>query len=203
VDVDRSRPILYFPLTKIISLRVSMTKFILALVTLFSAQSFAANISLSGADYVPLLDEPARSCASQIINPNDKENFDKPGINALMGTVRMSWSGPGELLLDSMTISFTGPEIPNMRHDVVITGEELGFLWSGDNVVPSFKANSGRAVIPFCRFRAGPINVVDKYKYFEGIGIITVKGHYQENGQWKDVSGDLTFRYHMTPMRRP
>lgn len=180
-----------------------MKHVLFTLLTLITTQSLAATIDISGADYVPLLDEPARTCASQIVDPNNKNDLNKPGINALMGTVRMSWSGPGTLFLDRMIISFTGPEIPNNRHDVVISGDELGFLWSGDAVVPTFKAHSGRAVIPFCRFRAGPVQVVDKYKYFEAMGVITIEGRYQENGQWKNASGKLVFRYHMSPMRRP
>lgn len=180
-----------------------MSKFLISIVSLFTAPAMAATLSISGADYVPLLDEPARSCASQIKDYNNKEDLNLPGITALMGTVRMSWYGPSHLFLDSMTISFTGPEIVGSRQDIVLTGEELGFLWSGDDVVPTFKKNEGRAVIPFCRFRVGGIKVQDKYKYFEGMGFITIKGRYQEGGQWKEASGDLTFRYHMSPMPRP
>ena len=180
-----------------------MSKFLVSIFTLLSAPAIAATISVSGADYVPLLDEPGRTCASQIKDWNNKEDLNLPGITALMGTVRLHWSGPSKLFLKSMTISFTGADIPNARQDVVLQGEELGFLWAGDDVIPTFKPNSGTAVTPFCRFRVGGIAVNDKYKYFEGIGFITLKGSYQEGGQWKEASGDLTFRYHMSPMPRP
>lgn len=183
---------------------MSFTALLLSAVTIFSLNAQAAQIEMGGADYVPLLDQPWRTCASQVTDWNNKEDLNLPGITAFIGTVRLFWQGPGTLQLDSMTVSFTGPQFPNGQQDVVISGEELGYLWSSDNVVPTFRAGEGRSTTPFCQFRVGGLKVADKYEYFEGTGTIRVSGRYEDNGQWKKIEGgDLLLRYHMSPMPRP
>lgn len=169
---------------------------------LISSSAFAAQIFLSGADYVPLLDQTGRSCALQVTSRNTGAD-DLPGIKALVGTINLDWTGPGTLFLDSMTVSFMGPQFPNGRQDVVISGEELGFMWAGDSVVPSFPARSYTANSPFCKFTVGGLNVKDKYEYFESTGLVKIVGRYQEQGVWSEVSGSLLFRFHMSPMPRP
>lgn len=165
-----------------------------------SLSAQAASLRLDGADYVGVIQGAGQSCASQMKFGKGKA-ADLDGAKALIGTLALSWSGPGDLQLESMEFIFPGKEFSGGQ-SVVVTGSELGYLWQGWDEPVLFGARESRSSSPFCFFQVGGLKVADPYEYFEKVGTIRAVGTYVEGGAKQTVTTDLPFRLHYNPIPR-
>jgi hypothetical protein len=166
-----------------------------------SPTAHSASLRLDGGEYVGIIQVPALSCVQQVTN-GKQAPADIPGAKALFGTLRLSWSGPSELKLESMIITFPGKQFPGGKQVAQVSGAELGYLWGSYEDPAIFGARESRSSTPFCFFQVGNLSVVNPYEYFEGVGTIRAVGSYQEGGVLKSVSTELPFRFHYNPVPR-
>lgn len=176
-------------------------KLIALLALVLSLPAHAASLRLDGAEYVGIIQTPGQSCASQV-NHGKNSAFDLEGAKALVGTLALSWSGPGELTLESLEFIFSGKEFPGGEQRALVTGSELGYLWQGVDEPAVFSARESRSSSPFCFLQLGGLKVVDPYEYFEKVGTIRAVGTYVEGGARQSVTTELPFRFHYNPVLR-
>lgn len=166
-----------------------------------TVQALAGTLSLSGSvDNVPLLDLPGRSCALQVVSFRSGPD-DLAPVKALLGSLKLGWTGDAPVRIDSMTVEFRGPGIRDGRQEIAVDARELSYLWAGDELpAVHVPARTTISTTPFCFFMVGGVAVVDTRAYFENTGVVRVRGSYEGAAGRESVAAEMLFRYHHSPI---
>jgi hypothetical protein len=171
----------------------------LALALTCAAEGAFAQLEVFTLPEVVVLNDSGRSCAQQIAG-DPTESDDLMPTKALFGQIGLRWTGPSNLRLMYMKVSFEGPGVTDNKSVHVYSGQELNFLWNGDARAPNIVSSANMQQSSMnCSFEVGGLGLDDTSQPMTGQGKVFLYGVYDKGGQMVPAMAETVFTFFYDP----